>query len=139
MNELLRLSRKLYLKKVPFVPKVLYWFNRFFFACDISYLVDIGENTVFSHSGLGVVVNDDAVIGKNCHILQNVTIGGRGGGKVPIIGDNVLLGAGCCILGEVRIGDGAKIGANAVVLQDVPAGTIAVGIPAVIKINKIKS
>ena len=61
------------------------------------------------------------------------------GGKVPIIGDNVLLGAGCCILGEVRIGDGAKIGANAVVLQDVPAGTIAVGIPAVIKINKIKS
>ena len=54
-------------------------------------------------------------------------------------GDNVLLGAGCCILGEVRIGDGAKIGANAVVLQDVPAGTIAVGIPAVIKINKIKS
>lgn len=58
------------------------------------------------------------------------------GGNVPIIGDGVLLGAGCCILGDVKIGDGAKIGANAVVLCDVPDGATAVGIPARIILNK---
>lgn len=99
MNELLRLSRRLYLKHIPILPQLIYWLTRFFFACEISYKVEIGEGTLFAHSGLGVVVSDDATIGKNCHILQNVTIGGRGGNKVPVIGDNVLIGAGACILG----------------------------------------
>ena len=68
--------------------------------------------------------------------MQNVSIAGRGPGNgTPIIEDDVMIGCGACILGGVKIGKGAKIGANAVVLKDVPAGSIAVGIPAKIIIK----
>ena len=80
----------------------------------------------------------NVVIGTNCTIFQQVTIGdvrrcGQEGKPVPVIGNNVEIGAGAKVLGGIRVGDGAKIGANAVVLQDVPPGAIAVGIPARIK------
>lgn len=79
----------------------------------------------------GVVIHPKAVIGPNCVIFQQVTIGRRDWKCVaPVIGAGVEIGAGAKILGRVTIGDGAKIGANAVVLQDVPAGCTAVGVPA---------
>lgn len=121
----------LYRHKIPLLPGFLNRIMRVLFSCDIPYTVVIGKNTIFAHNALGCVVNEDAVIGENCKILQNVTIGGRGEGNgVPIIGDNVLIGAGACILGGVTIGNGAKIGANAVVVKDVPEGATVVGIPA---------
>ena len=117
--------------KIPLLPGLLSRTMRVLFSCDIPYTVVIGVNTVFAHNGLGCVVNEDAVIGDNCKILQNVTIGGRGEGSgVPVIGNNVLIGAGACVLGGVTIGNGAKIGANAVVVKDVPEGATVVGIPA---------
>lgn len=77
----------------------------------------------------GIVVHPDAAIGPNCLIFQQVTIG-TGKGGVPTIGGHVDIGAGARILGGVTIGEHARIGANAVVLSDVPAGAVAVGIPA---------
>jgi len=100
---------------------------RIIFSCDISYKTKIGGGTSFAHNALGVVIHPDVVIGKKCHIGQNVTIGGRSGHKtVPIIGDNVLIGAGALILGPVKIGDNAKIGAGAIVVKDVPAGAVVI-------------
>lgn len=70
-------------------------------------------------------------IGNRVKVSQNVTLGGRSGHlDVPVIEDDVEIGAGACVLGPIRVGAGAKIGANAVVLRDVPAGAIVVGIPA---------
>lgn len=68
---------------------------RVIFACDIPYKTQIGKGTLFPHHALGVVIHPHAVIGKNCKIEQNVTIGGRSGLTVlPVIGDNVIIGAG---------------------------------------------
>lgn len=75
-------------------------------------------------------------IGKNCQVWQNVTVGKKySGGGIPIIGDNVKICAGACVLGNIRIGNNVTIGANAVVLEDIPDNCIAVGVPAVIKLK----
>lgn len=79
-----------------------------------------------------MVIHKRCVIGKNCHIAQNVTLGGGGGpeGGLPVLGDHVTIGAGAVVLGHVKIGENAVIGANAVVLSDIPANAVAVGAPA---------
>lgn len=81
----------------------------------------------------GIVIHPDAIIGPNCLIFQQVTIGTVDGSEKPVIEGHVDIGAGAKILGGVRIGAHAKIGANAVVLIDVPAGKTAIGIPAKIR------
>lgn len=86
----------------------------------------------------GVVIHPNAVIGPNCLIFQQVTIGSRGFNELPIIGGHVDIGAGAKILGAVKIGNHALIGANAVVLTDIPDGYIAVGVPAITKPREIK-
>lgn len=81
----------------------------------------IGEGTVFGYKGIGVIVHKRAVIGKNCIVGTNVTIGGKSGRyQVPRIGDNVDISTGAKILGPVTVGDGCVIGANAVVIKDCP-------------------
>lgn len=109
---------------------MLYWLNRIVFGCDIPPEVKFGKNFCLPHFGMGVVINPKAVIGDNCKIYQQTTIGARNDQWMTVIGDNVLLGAGCKILGSITIGNNAKIGANAVVLSDVPPDATAVGIPA---------
>ncbi len=91
----------------------------------------IGRGLYIGHFG-GIVVHSRAVLGENCSLSQGVTIGVLGGARegVPRIGNDVYLGAGAKVLGELSIGDGARIGANAVVLKDVPAHATAVGVPA---------
>ncbi len=79
----------------------------------------------------GVVIHNDAEIGPNCLIFQQVTLGARRG-RVPRIGGHVDIGAGAKLLGGIVVGDDALIGANAVVLDDVPAGATVAGIPAVV-------
>jgi serine O-acetyltransferase len=122
----------MYKRKIPFLPTLMKGIIRVCFSAVIPPQLEVGRNVLFGYNGLGIVIHPRCVIGDNVIIGQHVTIGGRGGPEVPIIGNNVLLGAGAKILGNVKIGNNAKIGANAVVLIDVPENATAVGVPAVI-------
>jgi serine O-acetyltransferase len=123
-------ANTLFSLKVPILPFILQQINRVFFCCLAPYKAQLGKNVHLSHLGMGIVIHPDSIIGNNVKINQHVTIGGRGLGGNPIIGNNISIGAGAKILGGVRIGNNAKIGANAVVLIDVPDNSTAVGIPA---------
>ena len=91
----------------------------------------MGEGTKFGYGGIGVVIHGRVVIGKNCLIGQGVTIGGKSGWyEVPVIGDNVHINAGARLLGPIRIGDNVVIGANSVVVKDVPSDCVVAGVPA---------
>ena len=98
---------------------------------EIAHGAVIGEGTVFIH-GNGIVIGPGSVIGRNCSIFHQVTVGSQDGESYPVVGDNVIVYPGAKIIGGITIGDGAKIGANAVVLSDIPAGATAVGNPAVV-------
>jgi serine O-acetyltransferase len=114
-------------------------FIRQFFACYIPYSASLGKNIILGYGGLGVVIHGRAVIGNDCHIDQNVTIGGTSKKyEVPVLGDNVYVGAGAKILGPITIGDNVVIGANAVVVNDIPSNSLAVGVPAKIIKSGIK-
>lgn len=101
-------------------------------GADIPINSSIGGGLLLPHPN-GVVIHPDARIGPNCLIFQQVTIGTRGCQGAPRIGGHVDIGAGAKILGNVTIGDHAVIGANAVVLTDVPANSMAIGVPAVVR------
>ncbi|MCI5643009.1 MAG: serine O-acetyltransferase [Peptoniphilus sp.] len=93
----------------------------------------IGKNLFIDH-GMAVVIGETAEIGDNCHMYHNITLGGTGNEKEkkrhPTVGNNVIIGTGATVLGPVVIGDGAKIGAGALVLDDIPPNSTAVGVPA---------
>ena len=115
----------------------MYAFNRIVFATVLPPSVQMGKNVVLGYRGLCIVIHRRARIGNNVNIGAGVTIGGRGSfEEVPVIEDDVLIGTGAKILGPVTIGRGAQIGANAVVLCDVPAGCTAVGVPARVLLPK---
>ena len=96
----------------------------------LPVFAEIGEGLTISGFGM-IFIHSDVRIGRNCRLSRGVTIGNaREGGPTPIVGDNVEIGAYAQILGGVRIGDGAKIASMSVVLKDIPAGAVAVGIPA---------
>lgn len=104
----------------------------YLFGFDITRGTDIGKGFYIGHFG-GVVISGAAKIGDNCNISQGVTIGVSGVGEnrgVPIIGDNVYIGAGAKVIGKIVIGNNVAIGANAVVTRDVPDNTIVAGVPA---------
>lgn len=108
------------------------------FGVEISYKSSIGAGFKISH-GNGIVIHPNAVIGKNCSVLQQVTIGNnplKDRNLVAHIGDNCFLGAGAKIIGPVTIGNDVVVGAQSVVTRDVPDNSIAVGIPAKIKERK---
>jgi serine O-acetyltransferase len=98
----------------------------------IPYSAEIGHSFYIGHFG-GIIVNANAVIGDNCNISQGVTIGVSGKGVqrgIPIIGNNVYIGAGAIVAGKISIGDDVIIGANSLVIRDVASGTTVVGVPA---------
>lgn len=109
----------------------------------IPYTAEIGMGTTFAYKGIGVVVHAKTKIGENCMIGTNVTIGGGARGEkhripefdkirsvVPVIGDRVDICTGAKVIGPIVIGNDAIIGANAVVINDVPAGAVVGGVPA---------
>lgn len=98
-------------------------------GADIPLNSCIGGGLLLPHPN-GVVIHPDARIGPNCLIFQQVTLGTRGDGRAPVLQGHVDVGAGAKLLGGITVGAHAVVGANAVVLQDVPPGAVVVGIPA---------
>ena len=124
-----RAARWLYLHKLTPMAVIIKSAIRILWGSVIPFQAEIGEGTFITYHGLGVVINKQAVIGKNCRIRQHVTIAGDGDG-VPVIGDEVQIGAGAILIGKIHIGNHVRIGANAVVLHDLPDNCTAVGMPA---------
>ena len=98
-------------------------------SSDIDPQAKIGERTRLPHPN-GIVIHAEAIVGDDCLIMQQVTIGQIEDSHVPLVGSGVYIGAGAKLLGKIVVGDRARIGANAVVICDVPADWTAVGIPA---------
>jgi serine O-acetyltransferase len=137
-----KLYNFLYKCRIPLVPKLLSVINRIIFGAHIPPSCILGSNIRFSYGGAAVVIHGRAAIGNDCTIAPCVTIGGRGvkNKNVPVIGDNVYIGGGAKILGDIHVGDNAIIAPNCVVLKDVPSNCIIAGIPGVIiKSNITKS
>jgi serine O-acetyltransferase len=125
------LAHRLWKWHVPLLPSLLTYFNRLVFSTVLPAQTRVGRGVVFNYSGLGTIVHPRAVIGDRVEIGAGVVIGGRSEiYEVPVIEDDVQIGVGAKVLGPIRVGRGAVIGANAVVLHDVPPGAVVVGIPA---------
>lgn len=126
-----RLAHASYRMKIPLLPTLFYALNRVLFGIVLPPQTQVGRGVKFAYLGLGTVVHRHAVIEDNVIVGPNVTIGGRSGhSQLPVIEAGAYIGTGARVLGPVCIGQNAVIGANAVVLQDVPANSVAVGIPA---------
>lgn len=127
-----KMSHALYKRNITFFPRLISQFGRFISGIEIHPGATIGKGLFIDH-GTGVVIGETAELGENVTLYQGVTLGGTGkerGKRHPTLGNNVLVGVGAKVLGAINIGDNARIGANSVVLKDVPANTTAVGIPA---------
>jgi serine O-acetyltransferase len=125
---LFRGKRALQRRRVPVLPQVLDRACIIFFNVNLGDYTDIGGGLYLPHGN--VVVDGMVRIGRNCVIGPWVTVGTRGSVAGPRIGDDVFIGTGAKILGDITVGDRARIGANAVVIEDVPEGATVVGIPA---------
>ena len=126
-----RIAYALHQWRIPLIPRLIYGVNRILFTVVLPPSVKMGKGVVLGYSGIGTVIHARAVIGDRVVIGPNITIGGKTPHwEVPVIEDDVDIGAGACILGPVRVGRGAVIGANAVVVHAVPPGAVVGGIPA---------
>ena len=125
-----RMSRWLLQHKVLLLPVLIQRLVEIFTGISIPPATQIGPGLVIYHFG-GIVINSKAVLGAHCELHHHVTIGNRKpGGASPRLGDRVVVGTGAVLIGDITIGNDAKIGANAVVLDSVPDGGVAVGNPA---------
>jgi serine O-acetyltransferase len=126
-----RLAHALLEAGVPVAPRVLAYLSRSVTGVEIHPAATIGREFFVDH-GAGVVIGETAEIGERVTLYQGVTLGGTGfqrGKRHPTLGDNVTVGSGAKLLGPIAVGDGAKIGANTVVVEDVPPGSTVVGNP----------
>ncbi|MFZ3209412.1 MAG: serine O-acetyltransferase [Geobacteraceae bacterium] len=127
-----RFFRWFHLRGIPTQPfrLIIERFIEITTGISIPVAADIGKGFRIHHFG-GIIFHSKVKMGENCTVYQGVTLGDKGGwGKPPTIGNNVLIGAGAKLLGDITIGDNVTIGANAVVLASIPANSIAAGIPA---------
>jgi len=131
-NWRMRVKPKLMRAPLSVAYRALFRSVRNVYGIELPYSAHIGRRVVIEHQG-SIVVHGNAVVGDECILRQNVTLGNRTMDQpwdAPILGPRVNVGAGAKILGAVTIGEGAQVGANAVVHVDVPAGAVAVGVPA---------
>ena len=124
-------------KLLSLIYKFLYKFIQILTGIELPCEAEVGNDFIIDHFG-GVVISGYAKFGDNCRIRNGVVVGLKNVEDLaaPIIGNNVDIGAGAKVLGNIRIGNNVLIGANAVVITDVPDNSLAVGVPAVIKARK---
>ncbi len=126
-----RIAHKLRYWHVPFIPRLISYLTRIITGIEIHPGASIGNRFFIDH-GEGVVIGETAIIGDDVLIYQQVTLGGTGkesGKRHPTLGNNVIVGAGAKVLGNIKIGDHVRIGAGSVVVNDVPEHSTVVGIP----------
>jgi serine O-acetyltransferase len=126
-----RIAHRLWEWKLPFFPRAISQFAKFLTGIEIHPGAAIGKGLFIDH-GSGVVVGETSIVGNNVTLFQGVTLGGTGketGKRHPTVGDNVVVGTGAKVLGNITIGNNAYIGANAVVIRNVPANSTVVGVP----------
>lgn len=128
-----RIAHLLYRLKIPLIPRLISQINRLLTQIEIHPGAKIGKRFFIDH-GAGIVIGETAEIGADVMMYHGVTLGGhgwwadkKGAKRHPTIGDNVVLGVGCKVLGPVKVGDNSKIGAGAIVIKDVPANSTIVG------------
>lgn len=127
-----RFALLLHKARIPLLPRLINaFFLRIIFGCHIGLGAKIGKSVCLAYGGLGTVIHHEAVIGNNVYIGSCVTIGGTNKQSIfPTIGDNCLISTGVRIIGPISIGKNCVIGANAVVVDNIPDNCCAVGIPA---------
>ena len=126
-----RIAHKLAYWKVPFIPRFISYLTRIITGIEIHPKAQIGNRFFIDH-GEGVVIGETTIIGDDVLIYQQVTLGGTGnehGKRHPTIGNNVIIGAGAKILGNITIGDNTRVVAGSVVVEDVPEHCTVVGVP----------
>jgi serine O-acetyltransferase len=126
-----RITHFFYKTHLFFIARLISQFSRCMTGIEIHPGAQIGRGFFIDH-GMGVVIGETAVIGDNVLLYQQVTLGGTGlekGKRHPTIGNNVVIGAGAKVLGNITVGDNSYIGANAVVIKDVPPDSTVVGVP----------
>ncbi|MCC5614861.1 serine O-acetyltransferase [Nostoc sp. CHAB 5836] len=126
-----RLAHWLYTLGLPFIPRLISHLARFLTGIEIHPGAVIGQSVFIDH-GMGVVIGETAIVGDYALIYQGVTLGGTGkecGKRHPTVGENVVVGAGAKVLGNIEIGNNVRIGAGSVVLRDVPSDCTVVGVP----------
>ncbi|MEM8721834.1 MAG: serine O-acetyltransferase [Cyanobacteria bacterium P01_G01_bin.39] len=126
-----RIAHWLYKVGIPFFPRLVSHLARFFTGIEIHPGAQIGQGVFIDH-GMGVVIGETAIVGDYSLIYQGVTLGGTGkesGKRHPTLGENVVVGGGAKVLGNIQIGNNVRIGAGSVVLRDVPSNCTVVGIP----------
>jgi serine O-acetyltransferase len=125
-----RVAHWLFVRKVPFLPRLLAEFARWLTGIEIHAGATIGRNFMIDH-GMGVVIGETAQIGDDVILYHGVTLGGvslQPGKRHPTIGNRVVVGAGAKVLGNITVGDDSRIGANAVVVESVPPNSTIVGL-----------
>jgi serine O-acetyltransferase len=126
-----RITHQVYRLGLPILPKVMSMLNRFLTGIEIHQAAKIGPGFFIDH-GMGVVIGETAIVGEDCMLFHGVTLGGTGkatGKRHPTLLKGVVVGAGAKILGNITIGNNCYVGANSVVLKDVPDNSTVVGIP----------
>jgi serine O-acetyltransferase len=126
-----RIAHTLHRLGVPVLPRLLMHLSRWMTGIEIHPAATIGRGLFIDH-GMGVVIGETAVIGEDVTLFQGVTLGGTGkerGKRHPTLGNHVVVGAGAKVLGNITIGESCLIGANAVVIRDVPEHSTVVGVP----------
>jgi serine O-acetyltransferase len=127
-----RLAHRLYLRQVPVLPRLVSHFNRWITGIEIHPGAQLGRRLTIDH-GMGIVIGETAEVGDDVLLYQGVTLGNarfQRGKRHPTVGNNVVIGAGAKVLGPITVGDGARVAAGAVVVNDVPPNTTAAGVPA---------
>ena len=126
-----RIAHALYNLRLVFPARCVSQTSRWLTGIEIHAGARIGRGLFIDH-GTGVVIGETSVIGDNVTLFQGVTLGGTGkqkGKRHPTLGDNVVIGGGACVLGDIHVGSNVAVGANAVVVRDVPANSTVVGVP----------